>query len=525
MQKFLKKILCLALCLAFSLVIFTGCRTSTKQKPDPTVTDNPVKTDKPVKLKTITYAGSADISSMDPRRGVSTITASILADVYSTLVKTDPDGKIVCDLAVSYDRINDVTWRFKLRDDVFFTNGDRLTSADVKYTFDTLRSNEGNYALAGDFSFIRAEPINDFELDLITDFPFNSLLLRLNYVKIIPSKYVQKVGDDVFAAAPIGSGPFKFVSWSKDEEVVLEKNPDYYGEVPNFDRLIYRTIPETSDRVAALQAGEVDIIQSIPTTQVDFLSGLSDIKVCKQPSTALYWLQFNLVGPETPLNDRRVRQAINYAVNRDLIIDGVLDGNAVKSVSISTPSYKGYDPNVKGYEYDLEKAKQLMASAGYEDGFDIELVVVPGGSGTDVVQSIAAQLADINITVEIRQIDNSTKIEQQKAGTIAPLFLQGLGGPYCDIDLIATIGFTKGARYCTWDNQEFIDLAARARSTVDDNECAELYSRMQQFMIDEAPCLWLYQSVTLYAYNSKRIQGWDTRMDDTVSFDGTTVVE
>lgn len=475
-------------------------------------------------LKTVTYANSSDISSLDPRRGTSTTTASILADMYSTLLKTTADGEIVCDAAKSYERVDDVTWHFTLRDDIYFTNGDQLTSQDVFYTFDSLRKNEGNYSLAGDFSFISCDVIGDFEFNLVTDAPFNSLPLRLNYVKIVPSKYVQEVGDDKFAEAPIGSGPYKFVSWEKDKKVVLEKNPDYYGEVPQVDQLVYTVIPEAADRVAALRAGEVDIIASIPTTQADYLNGVDGITVVSKPAARVVWLQFNLVGDENPMKDIRVRQALNYAVDRDTIVAGVMDGYATKVACISTPQYEDYDPDVKGYEYDPEKAKQLLAEAGYPDGFEVECSFTPGVmNASDVVQAVSAQLAEVGVTMTPVQTDSNTQRTQISSGTVAPIFLESLGGPYSDMDMMATIAFTEGARYCTWSNQEFMDLAARARSEVDATKRAELYSQMQQFMVDEAPCIWMYQQSSLYAYNSDRIEGWEPRVDEVVLMDGVSV--
>ena len=308
--------------------------------------------------------------------------------------------------------------------------------------------------------------------------------------------------------------------------MVLEKNPDYYGEVPQIDQLIFEVIPEAADRVAALQAGEVDIICNVPTTQAEYLQSLDGITVVGQPSTRVVWLQFNLVGEETPLDDIRVRQAMNYAVDRDALIAGVLDGYAVKVASISTPEYEGYDPDVQGYTYDPDQARQLLADAGYADGFTIECSVSPGLlNGTDVVQAIAGQLAEVGINMTITEVDSATQREQIGAGTVAPAFLQGLGGPYCDINLIASIGFTEGARYCTWVDQEFMDLAAQAASEMDADVRAELFSQMQQMMVDKAPALWLYQQDTLYAYNSAKVQGWTARTDEVVLMDGVTVTQ
>ncbi len=516
----MKKALSLALSLALCLGLFSGCGNNSQSGSNSASSSGAEAT----QTKTVTWANSSDITSLDPRNGNSTITASILASLYSTLVKTDPTGQIVCDAAENYEQVDDTTWHFVLRDDVYFTNGTQMTAEDVAYTINSLRDTDKHYALSGDFSFMQVETLGDFEFNIITDYPFPSLPLRLNYIKIIPSAYVQEVGDEAFAAAPVGSGPFKFVSWDKDQKVVMEKNPDYYGEVPQIDQLIYEVIPEAADRVAALQAGEVDIICNIPTTQAEYLKGLDGYTVVGQPSTRVVWLQFNLVGEETPLNDVRVRQAINYAVDRDALIQGVLDGYAVKVASISTPEYEGYDPDVKGYDYDVEKAKSLLAEAGYADGFEIECSVTSGLlNSTDVVQAIAAQLEQVGIHVNIKQEDSATQRDEIGSGTVSPMFLQGLGGPYCDINLIASIGFTEGARYCTWSDQGFMDLANQAASEMDADKRNELFSQMQQYMVDQVPALWLYQQDTLYAYNSAKVQNWTARTDEVVLMDGVSV--
>ena len=202
----------------------------------------------------------------------------------------------------------------------------------------------------------------------------------------------------------------------------------------------------------------------------------------------------------------------------------MLDGYAVKVASISTPEYNDYDASVQGYTYDPEKAKSLLAEAGYADGFTVDLSVSPGMlNATDVAQAVASQLAEVGVTVNIQQEDSATQRDKIMSGTVAPIFLNSLGGPYCDIELIASIGFTKGARYCTWDSAEFVDLASRAAAAVDDTERAQLHSEMQQFMVDQAPAVWLYQQDTLYAYNSTKVQNWTARTDEVVLMDGVSV--
>ena len=199
----MKKALSLALSLALCLGLFSGCGNNSQSGSNSASSSGAEAT----QTKTVTWANSSDITSLDPRNGNSTITASILASLYSTLVKTDPTGQIVCDAAESYEQVDDTTWHFVLRDDVYFTNGVQMTAEDVAYTINSLRDTDKHYALSGDFSFMQVETLGDFEFNIITDYPFPSLPLRLNYIKIIPSAYVQEVGDEAFAAAPSAPAP------------------------------------------------------------------------------------------------------------------------------------------------------------------------------------------------------------------------------------------------------------------------------------------------------------------------------
>lgn len=279
---------------------------------------------------------------------------------------------IVCDAAESYEQVDDTTWHFTLRQDVYFTNGDQMTANDVAYTINSLRDSEKNYALSGDFSFMQVEVLGDFEFNIITDYAFPSLPLRLNYIKIIPADYVEEVGDEGFAEAPIGSGPFKFVSWTKDQSVVLEKNPDYYGEVPQIDQLIFEVIPEAADGWPPFRPVRWTLSATCPPPRPSICRAWTESRLWASPPPA--WCGFSSTwwARRRPWMISGCVQAMNYAVDRDALIAGVLDGYAVKVASISTPEYEGYDPNVQGYTYDVEKAKQLMADAGYADGFDIE---------------------------------------------------------------------------------------------------------------------------------------------------------
>ncbi len=213
----------------------------------------------------IRIALPADIGSPDPRQATNTNNTALCTNMFSTLMRTDNDYNIVLDAAESYEYVDENTYRFTLKKGILFHDGTELTTEDVQYTFDTLRQEDVVYRLGSDFNYMYIEPIDEYSFYLKMDTPNSSSLLRLSNVKIIPKHYVEQVGDEEFAKAPIGSGPYRFVSWTKDEEIVLEAFEDYYEGRPAIDKVIFKVIPESSARVAALEAGQVDLITAVST--------------------------------------------------------------------------------------------------------------------------------------------------------------------------------------------------------------------------------------------------------------------
>ena len=334
-------------------------------------------------------------------------------------------------------------------------------------------------------------------------------------MKIIPKAYVEKVGDEEFAAKPIGSGPYKFVSWSKDEKVVLEANDTYFGGKPAIDKITYKVIPEAASRIAALESGEADIIANVPTSQIERLSSLENVKVLSNPTTRVMFVGMNLVK-DGPLQNEKVRQALNYAVNKQALIEGVLDGNATQIATISTPEYEGYDASVEAYSYDPEKAKQLLAEAGYADGFSLQFSVTSGYlNGQDVAQAIASQLGEVGITCTVQEEDSNQQREKMSSGTVADLYLNGIGGPYSNIDLVAKLAFGTGERYSTYSNAEFDALRKEAAATVDEEKAKVKNSEIQKVIKEQAPAIFLYQQHGIYAYNT-RVSNWLPRVDEMI---------
>lgn len=475
---------------------------------------------------TITYAQATDVTSLDPRNATSTVTAAMISQVFSTLVKTDADFNIVCDAAESYEVVDDTTYKFTLKKGIKFHDGTELTSEDVKYTLDTIREEDATYTLKSDFSFMYCEPIDDYNLYIKTDEPNASTLLRLNYIKIIPKHYVEEVGDEEFNIHPIGSGPYKVVEWKKDESVTLEAFDDYFGGKPQADTLICKVIPEASARIAALEAGEVDLIAAVSTSQIERLNSLPNIEVVSKPTTRTAYFTMNTFG-DSPVTDVNVRKAINMAIDREAIVQGVLDGYGAAAYSLALPMFEYYDSSVEGYSYDPEGAKALLAEAGYADGIDLEIEGNFAGlsNASDVVQAVGAQLAEVGINATIVEKDSNTLRDEYYAKTTSPLTFFSFGGPYNNINLIYKCVLGTGERYSAWSDPEFEDLLTAIDTTIDPDKRQENYTAIQQYAIDQAAVVPLYQTYTICAYNTDKISNWPPRTDEMVILSNVEVVK
>lgn len=512
----MKKAISFALTLALGLSLLAGCGGGGKENSSAGTPSNggssvsePAGSTGP---KEIRVALESDIAALDPRNANSTMTAGVMSHIFSKLVSTDAQMNAVPDLAESWEQVDELTWRFHLRKDVTFHDGSPFTSADVVYTLDSIAA-DNTWRLYTDFSFMKATAVDEYTVDISTEDPYPGLLLRLNYVHIIPQAYTESVGNEAFAKAPVGTGPYKFVEWAKDEYVVIEAYDGYFGGKPSIDKITFSIIPETASRIAALEAGEIMFAAGIPSVEKDRLAGLGTINVVDYPTSRIFFLNFNQLV-EGPLQDIRVRQAICHAIDLDMLINGVLDGYAVKVASLSCPEYDGYDASIEGPKYDPELSKQLLADAGYAGGLTLDASYSQSNAnGSDVMQFVAAQLEKVGIKVNLIEMDSAQQRDMISAGTVAPLYLNGIGGPYANIDLLAKLCYSTGERYSTYSNPEFDALRQKAATTVDQAERDALNAQLQQWIVDEAAGLSLYQPSAIYAYSSK-LTGWEPRADE-----------
>ncbi|HEY8394705.1 MAG TPA: ABC transporter substrate-binding protein, partial [Thermaerobacter sp.] len=314
------------------------------------------------------------IVSLDPAAYRDRDTETVIRNIYDGLVTRTPDGQVVPEIAESWEQPDPTTYVFKLRRGVKFHNGEDLTADDVVFTFERILAEDG---LDGQPSprkglvepLQRVEKVDDYTVRMKLAQPSQAFLQLLVHTQIVPKDYVEKVGSAGLAEKPVGAGPFRFVSGTLDGEIVLERFDDYYGGSPQLPpvgpaklkRVVFRMMPEPVTRIAALKAGEVHIIQEVPPDQVEQLQGDPNVQVKVTQGTRLYMIELN----NKKLADPRVRQALNYAIDWDAILKELYRGHAHRVATALLPSGFGYNPELKPYPYDPDKARELLRQAGY----------------------------------------------------------------------------------------------------------------------------------------------------------------
>ncbi len=315
--------------------------------------------------------------TLDPAMHRNRDTETVIRNLFDGLVTRTRGSEVVPEIAEKWEQPDPTTYIFTLRRGITFHNGDPLTADDVVFTFQRIL-NEG--AIAGQSSprkgllgpLEKVEKLSEFQVKFTLATPFPPFLQALVHFQIVPKKYIEKVGDKAFAEKPIGAGPFRFVRGKLDSEVVMERYDGYYGGSPDLPpvgpakvkRVVFRAMPEPSTRVAALLAGEVHIIQAVPADLVDRLKGNPNIQVKTVEGTRSYQIELNTKNP--PFDDARLRRALNMAIDWDTILKTIYRGYGKRLATCFLPSGFGFDPQLKPYPYDPDKAKALLQEAGYE---------------------------------------------------------------------------------------------------------------------------------------------------------------
>jgi peptide/nickel transport system substrate-binding protein len=411
----------------------------------------------------------------------------------------DSAGKIVPSLATSWEIVNPKAWKFTLRKDVKFHDGTPFTSASVKATLDhILDPNVKSRQNAIWASYEKTETPDAYTAIIYTKDPMGTMLSNLTLTLMIPEKTAKPLND-----FPIGTGPFKFVEWKKDDRITVEANTDYWGGAPKLQRIVFRTIPELATRVSALERGEVDIVDIIPPEEFARLQK-AGIKLIDQNTS---YLRFIWLGNQGPLANLKVRQAINLAIDRKSIIKDLFGGKAFEVDGAVAPNVLGYC-KMPALQYDPVKAKQLMVEAGYPNGFDLELKTAEYLSKQKEMAEVnAAYLGAIGIRVKVTVQDQALWLQDLlalnwQADQIGTSTLTG------DADYTLRRLYHSSAKRIPWTTPEMDKLLIAQQGETDGAKRQQMFCDVAKMIWDNVPTVFLFGTVQTYGVSPK-VKGFE----------------
>ncbi len=486
MKKNWLRMLSVMMCLLLCFGLFTGCGNSGEDEGDGEVKD------------TVVVATATDLKALDPMGNWNGADYYIYWTCYDRLLGYDYEtGEFQPELATSWDISEDgMEYTFKLRDDVYWHDGTQFTAKDVVYTVQRgIETQCGNYP-----SVDYAEAIDDFTVKYVMLEP-NSLVMDKQWIG--DAAIIQDgCGDDV-ATNIMGTGAYKVKEWVIGDHLTIEANPDYWGGEPEIKEIKFVTMPESNSRLMAVQAGDIDV-GNIAAANVKAASADDNIIVYSTQSTSVNFLAFNHTNEI--LSNKLVRQAISHAIDKESIVASQLEGYGAVVNTIVPSSIGGYNPDITGYEYDVEKAKALMEEAGYPDGFEIELTYRTGSSDL-AAQVVQANLKEIGITVTLNGMESAAFTEYTN-GNKTELCLTYKGSTNADyyLNIMHSDRITDGRNLLGLNNADVDELLNKSKKAADSETRNEAYKACQQIAHDEAIVVPLYTS-TVFAAANKDLKG------------------
>ena len=477
----------------------------------------------------VVIAQGVDPSTLDTMNQAETPASVVAEHIYNKLIERDASLKVVPVLAAELPKLLAPTvWEIKLRKGVKFHNGEEFNAESVKFSLERVKTP----ALRGSSNFKpidHVEIVDAYTVKVHTSKPWPIFVVALNQSQagMYPPKAFAGKDSAYISKNPIGTGPYKFVHWSKDEEIVVEANEGYFRGAPKIKTVVFKPIPDDAVRVAALQNGEVDVAVNIPPHLANIIANHPKLFLSTAPSVRTIQLMFythqfdgqnKLVGPyQGPTADKRVRQALALALDVDEIIKGVLDGKAQRVATMLPSMHFGYDPTLKPVKQDLAKSKKLLTEAGFPSGLEITLNGPQGRYVRDkeVLEAVAGQLNKVGIkaTMHTYEFVNylNNMVYVHKAG---PVWLIGWGQGMMDAEGIYVPLFRSGNIFSNYYNPDFDGMVDQAQTMMDEKQRLAQYHRINKLWIEDQAAVPLYQQIDLYGA-SKRLN-WKARSDELI---------
>ncbi len=513
-----RKKLFLVVSLLVILLLLAACG----QKPAPA--PGPAAPDKPAPGGDLVMALLSDAVTLDPHTGNDVPSSNVTYNLYETLVIFDKNNVLQPLLATEWKALDDTTWEFILRKGVKFHDGTDFNAHAVKATFDRLL----DPAIASQrlflFSMIEeVTVIDDYTVRFKTKFPFAPLPAHLahNGGGIISIEAIKKDYEEMAAGKkpgsylsqnPVGTGFFRLESWTPGNQLKLVRNEDYWGQKPKLESVTFKVVPENLTRLSELETGYAHIADPIQPSDVKRVASMPGAYLHRKSATSLAYVGFNC--QKAPFNDVRVRQAISMAINKMDIVDGIYRGTAIPAVGPIAPGVFGYDPSVKSIPFDKERAKQLLAEAGYEKGFSTTIWTNDNPARIQIAEYIQSKLREFNITVTIEVMEWGAYLDSTGEGK-HDMFILGWSTPTLDGDYAMYAALFHSSNQGKAGNRSFFkdekvdELLDKGRQEPDPAKRLAYYREAQERLVDLAPMLYLIHIEDLTGV-STAVKGFDS---------------
>lgn len=479
---------------------------------------------KPAEAKTLRVYYGPKLEWVDPHTHVRTWHESMMRNCYECLVQMSKDlESIEPQLAVSWERIDDLTMQFKLREGVKFHNGEDFDAEAVKFSIDRVLDPETGAPVRDTYPLKSPEVVDKYTINIITERPTPHLLRLMSgfHTTIVPPKFATEKGLEGMATEASGTGPYRIVDYTPAEEVVFEANEAYWGGGPEVKRVVINFAGEASTRVAALLAGEIDVTHALPPIDIPRIEDNPSALVRTVPGNRIVHYTLGQKHPE--LQKPKVRLAMNYASNMDGIIESVLEGHGYRRATMLNPWHFGYHPDLEPHPYDMDRAKALIDEADVADP-NIPMVITEGRVPLDkeVGEALAGQLEQLGFNVNLQVIEIGSYYTRGNAEEfVGNLCFQSWGNWVHDAHIsLHTLYHSEQWFNNTWiggyKNAEFDQLVEQAAVELDPERREQLYYQAQEVIYEDPPAIFAYAIEDIYGLSDRIV--WEPRSDEMIWF-------
>ena len=495
---------------------------------------------------TLIYGRGSDAVKLDPSTVTDGESLIVTHQVLETLVAYEKEStEIVPHLAKDWEISDDgLTYTFQLEEGITFHDGTDFNAKAVVKNFERWLNGKdeaefpyfvsqfGGFHGDEDAVIKEVKAIDEYEVQFVLSRPQAPFLKNLAmppFAISSPTAFEEK--GEKYIEHPIGTGPFQFEEWKRNDTITVVKNEKYWKEeLPKVDKVIFKVIEDNSARLNSLIKGEIDLMDGLNPSDVDRVNADNNLQIFERPSMNVGYLGFNV--EKGPFNNKKVRQALCHAINKESIIENFYEGTAEPAKNPIPPTINGYNDQIKDYQYDLDKAKQLLDEAGYSDGFKIDLWAMPVPrpympNGEKIAEAIQADFKKIGVEVNIVTMEWATYLEKVRTGE-APMFMLGWTGDNGDADNFLYVLLDQdninSNNYSRYANDELHELLLKAQKETDAEKRDEYYYQAQEMIHEDAPWIPLAHSVPQLAGKSS-VQGFTPHPTGSQSFADVSVIE